>query len=186
MIVTEFGGEVPSTVKALTRLPGVGNKTAQVVAAVAFGVPTLAVDTHVFRTSHRIGLVTGKANTPEKVEKQLKRLVAKEKWADLHHILIFHGRYTCQARAPQCETCPVTACCRYFDQLQRLPDPIEGLDARKGKYYCATRRHYFDEPDSVTDRTGTEQLSCPRCGSMQVFIAKTGATTRRVRDYRVQ
>lgn len=185
MIVSDFGGEVPRTVDELRTLPGVGQKTAQVVAAGAFGVPTLAVDTHVFRTAHRIGLVPLGASTPEKVEKHLKNLVPREKWADLHHILIFHGRYTCRARAPQCGECVVKSCCRYGAQLERLPAPIEGLDPKRAAYYCATRRHYFDEPDRVSDRSGLEQISCPRCGSMNVFMTKSGATTKRIRDFRV-
>lgn len=185
MIVSEFGGEVPRTVKTLTRLPGVGQKTAQVVAAVAFGAQTLAVDTHVFRVSHRIGLVKSDAKTADKVEKQLKRLVPRELWSDLHHMLIFHGRTTCQARSPLCNECHVSGCCKYFAKVQKLPSPIKGLQSKLGRYYCATREHYFMKPDRITDRYGTEQISCPRCGSMNVFLAKNGETTRRIKDFRV-
>jgi len=185
MIVSEYAGQVPRQVKTMTQLPGVGQKTAQVVAAVAFGVATLAVDTHVFRVSHRIGLVNTHAKTPEKVEKQLKRLVPREMWSDLHHMLIFHGRTTCQARSPHCAECPVSSCCKYFIDLQKLPLPISGLQPKQGRYYCATRKHYFSDPDCITDRYGTEQISCPRCGSMNVFNTKTGKTTRRIKDYRV-
>ncbi len=185
MIVSEYAGEVPQAVKKLIRLPGVGQKTAQVVAAVAFGVQTLAVDTHVFRVSHRIGLVKSDAKTAEKVEKQLKRLVPRELWSDLHHMLIFHGRTTCRARSPQCDECAVSGCCNYFAKRQKLPSQINGLQSKLGRYYCATRKHYFMKPDRITDRYGMEQISCPRCGSMNVFLAKNGETTRRIKDFRV-
>ncbi len=185
MIVSEYGGEVPRSVKTLIRLPGVGQKTAQVVAAAAFGAQTLAVDTHVFRVSHRIGLVKTDAKTPGKVEKQLKRLVPRDMWSDLHHLLIFHGRTTCRSRSPQCEECPVAGCCNYSANLKKLPTRLNGLVPELGRYYCATRRQYFNQPDRITDRTGTLQISCPRCGSMNVFHAKTGETTRRIKDYRI-
>lgn len=185
LLVDEFDGEVPSSVDTLVRLPGVGRKTAQVVASVAFDVPTLAVDTHVFRVANRIGLVSEQATTPEKVERQLKRLLAREEWGEAHHLLILHGRYTCTARSPKCSECAAAACCKYKERLARLPAPMQGLDARKGTYFCATRDHYFDEPDLVTDRAGVDQISCPKCGSMNVFLSKTGATTKQVKDYRV-
>lgn len=185
LLVDEFDGLVPETVDELVRLPGVGRKTAQVVASVAFNVPTLAVDTHVFRVANRIGLVTENATTPDRVERQLKRLLPAEEWGEAHHLLILHGRYHCTARSPQCDSCVASPCCEYKDRLDRLPPPIQGLDRRKGSYYCATRNHYFDTPDQVTDRSGVEQVSCPRCGSMNVFLSKTGKTTKQVKDYRV-
>ena len=183
-VVGEFGGVVPPGTKELMSLPGVGRKTAQVVASVAFSDNALPVDTHVFRVANRIGL-TRNANTPLKVERQLKRLLPIEDWSEAHHLLILHGRYRCTARGPRCADCPVLPACRYGQELQNLPAPRKNLDSRKGKYYCATRRHYFDEPDVHTDRYGTPQISCPRCGSMNVFNSKTGATTKRPRDYRV-
>lgn len=185
LLVDEYGGVVPADVKELVRLPGVGRKTAQVVASVAFDVPTLAVDTHVFRVANRIGLVTEGANTPDKVERGLKRLLDRSEWGEAHHLLILHGRYTCTARSPKCDSCAASNCCKYKERLDRLPAPVEGLDARKGAYFCATRTHYFDEPDWVTDRVGVDQISCPRCGSMNVFLSKTGVTTKQVKDYRV-
>lgn len=185
MLVDEFEGSVPQTVDELVRLPGVGRKTAQVVASVAFHVPTLAVDTHVFRVANRIGLVTEKATTPDKVEKQLKRLLPPEEWGEAHHLLILHGRYACTARSPQCDSCVASGCCEYKKQLDRLPPPREGLDRRKGTYFCATRSHYFDVPDRVTDRNGVEQIFCPKCGSMNVFLTKSGSTTKQVKDFRV-
>lgn len=184
-IMDAFGGTVPDTEAELVTLPGAGRKTAQVVLAVAFGKEALAVDTHVFRVANRIGLVREDATTPEKVEKQLKRRFPRDAWGDAHHLLILHGRYTCTARSPQCAKCPLTDVCKTYARMQRLPEPVSGLEPSQGAYWCATRKHYFSEPDRVTDRHGTEQISCPRCGSMNVFHAKTGETTKRVRDYRV-
>jgi len=180
-----YDGVVPRTVNELVTLPGVGRKTAQVVASVAYDVPTLAVDTHVFRVANRIGLVKRDATTPEKVERQLKRLLPEDTWGDAHHLLILHGRYTCTARSPSCESCVVAPVCLYAEERQRLPVPVSGLNPAKGTYWCKTRRHYFNEPDLPTDRHGSEQISCPKCGSMNVFISKTGHSAKRVRDFRV-
>ena len=185
MIADEFGGSVPTTVEELKRLPGVGQKTAQVVASVAFGRPTLAVDTHVFRVANRIGLVREDATTPSKVERQLKRILDRKDWGEAHHLLILHGRYTCTARSPRCRECVVSTWCKTYDRIQKLPASLDGLDPSLGRYFCKTRGHYFDDPDQVSDRHGTNQISCPRCGSMNVFHTKTGETTKRVRDYRV-
>lgn len=183
-VVEDFDGRIPDTVPELTTLQGVGRKTAQVVAAVAYERDAFAVDTHVFRVANRIGLVK-KADTPYKVERQLKRIIPKEQWSEAHHLLILHGRYTCTARRPKCEICPVRPVCRYYQRLQRLPEAIGGLDPKKGKYYCKTRGHFFDHPDIQTDRYGTEQYTCPACGSMNVFYTKTGKSAKKVRDFRV-
>jgi endonuclease-3 len=99
--------------------------------------------------------------------------------------LILHGRYTCTARSPKCGACPVAPVCKYYARLQKLPPPVDGLDPKQGKYYCKTRGHSFDEPDYHTDRYGAEQASCPICGSMNVYDARTGRTTKRVPDFRV-
>jgi endonuclease-3 len=184
-IVERFDGTVPSTVDDLETLTGVGRKSARVVANVAFDVDELPVDTHVFRVANRIGLVKEDADTPKKVEKQLKRVIPKEDWADAHHLLILHGRYTCTARSPDCEDCPLTAVCKYYDRLQRRPDPQEGLDVSEGDYYCTTSDHYFDEPVTHVDRHDLEQVACPRCGSMQVLRTQSGTPTKQVKDYRV-
>lgn len=183
-VVDAYGGRVPDTVAELMTLQGVGRKTAQVVASVAYDRAALPVDTHVFRVANRIGLV-GKADTPLKVERGLKRIVPEDDWGELHHLLILHGRYTCKARTPDCGSCVVSDVCVFHERLQRLPDPVAGLDPREGAYYCKTRRHYFDEPDRHTDRYGVEQVCCPRCGSMNVFSSKTGASTKKVKDFRV-
>lgn len=184
LVMSVFDGSIPQTLKDLVKLPGVGRKTAQVVASVAFDVDALPVDTHVFRVANRIGLVEN-ANTPLKVERQLKRVMPQETWSEAHHLLILHGRYTCLARGPKCTQCPLTDVCRYYERLQRLPKPIAGLNPKKGAYYCKTKGVYFDEPATKTDRYGVEQIACPSCGSMNVFVAKTGETTKNVKDYRV-
>ncbi len=111
MLVNDFDGKVPSTVAELTRLPGVGRKTANVVEAVAFGKPAMPVDTHVFRVSHRLGLVSAQAKTPAEVEKTLVRLFPAHLLSKAHHWLLLHGRYVCTSRAPHCDTCPLEEIC---------------------------------------------------------------------------
>lgn len=111
MLVKEYGGEVPSDFDALLRLPGVGRKTANVVQAVAFGQATMAVDTHVFRVSHRLGLVSKTDNTPYKVEQQLMKNIPTELIPRAHHWLLLHGRYICTSQRPQCEKCDLSHLC---------------------------------------------------------------------------
>lgn len=111
MLMSDFGGEVPSSMDELMRLPGVGRKTANVMQAVAFGRSAIAVDTHVFRVSHRLGLVSRKADTPLKVELELKANIPPEQAADAHHWLLLHGRYICTSRAPHCDKCPFESFC---------------------------------------------------------------------------
>ena len=111
ILVDQYGGEVPRTREALEALPGVGRKTANVVLNVAFGEPTMAVDTHLFRLGNRTGLAAGK--TPLAVELKLLKRVPKAYLVDAHHWLILHGRYVCQARTPQCWQCAVSDCCDY-------------------------------------------------------------------------
>ena len=105
IITNEFGGEVPADMDQLLRLPGVGRKTANVIQAVAFGQATMAVDTHVFRVSHRLGLVNKSDNTPLKVERQLVKHIPDADIPRAHHWLILHGRYVCLSRRPQCNKC---------------------------------------------------------------------------------
>ena len=111
LLCARHGGEVPPQMDDLLALPGVGRKTANVVLANAFGVPGIAVDTHVFRVANRLGLAA--ARTPEAVEDQLRRRVPRPEWAILHHRLIWHGRRVCHARRPACGECPLLALCRF-------------------------------------------------------------------------
>ncbi len=111
ILLDKYGGEVPLTREGLIELPGVGNKTASVVLNELSIEPAIAVDTHVFRVSHRLGLVDAKANTPEKVERELMRVIPKPWLTRAHHWLILHGRYVCVARKPKCEICIVRDLC---------------------------------------------------------------------------
>jgi len=115
MIVREYQGEVPDTLEELIKLPGVGRKTANVVLASAFHVPAIAVDTHVFRVSNRIGLADAK--TVEQTEQQLMQAIPKEDWIQAHHWLIYHGRRVCHARKPACGACAVAPYCKYHSGL---------------------------------------------------------------------
>jgi endonuclease-3 len=114
-LVTDFGGTVPEEVDELMQLPGVGRKTANVIASVVYNKPTLAVDTHVFRVAARIGLTT-RAKTPLEAEKQLLRYIPEHQVAIAHHWLILHGRYVCLARRPRCLQCPLAVACKYFEK----------------------------------------------------------------------
>lgn len=111
MLANNYGGEVPSEAAELVKLPGVGRKTANVVQAVWFGKPTLAVDTHVYRVSHRLGLVPEAANTPRKVEDFLMKHIPEVDVNDAHHWLLLHGRYVCKSNKPNCESCPFDDFC---------------------------------------------------------------------------
>jgi endonuclease-3 len=115
-LMQDFKGEVPMTVEELVQLPGVGRKTANVITSVIDNQPNMAVDTHVFRVSRRIGLVPQTANTPLAVEKHLIKHFPKELVHKAHHWLILHGRYTCLARNPQCKTCGLKPACSYFQR----------------------------------------------------------------------
>jgi endonuclease-3 len=113
MLVDKFNGEVPATIEELIQLPGVGRKTANVIASVVYDMPAMAVDTHVFRVSARLGLTT-KATTPLATEKQLIKYLPDDIIPLAHHWLILHGRYVCLARKPKCEECGLTEICSYF------------------------------------------------------------------------
>ena len=117
ILVEQYNGEVPHTREALQTLPGVGRKTANVVLNVAFGEPTMAVDTHIFRVSNRTGLAPGK--TPLEVEMKLLKRVPPDYLVHAHHWLILHGRYVCQARKPQCWQCAVADCCDFRPKTPR-------------------------------------------------------------------
>lgn len=111
-LCTRFNGEVPKTMEELTGLDGVGRKTANVVMANAYGIPAIAVDTHVFRVSNRLGLANAK--NVEETEMQLQKVIPKKQWSDMHHALIWHGRKVCNARKPHCEECSLTELCKYY------------------------------------------------------------------------
>lgn len=114
-ILYEFEGEVPNTIEDLMKLPGVGKKTANVVGSNAYGIPAIAVDTHVFRVSKRIGIAQGE--NPDQVEESLMKNLPKKYWILGHHLLIFHGRYQCTARSPKCESCGISKYCTYYKNL---------------------------------------------------------------------
>ena len=114
IIVEEHNGKIPESFDQLVRLPGVGRKTANVIISSAFGQPALAVDTHVFRVSRRLGLAD--ETTVELVEEQLKKVIPREHWSDSHHRLIAHGRTTCHARKPNCKACFLTGLCPYYKE----------------------------------------------------------------------
>ena len=119
MLVSDYGGVVPSDIDALMRMPGVGRKTANVIASIVYDQPVIAVDTHVFRVSHRLGLSDG--STPRAVELDLERHIEPALRPTAHHWLILHGRYVCTARKPKCEDCPLTAWCREYPLLREIP-----------------------------------------------------------------
>ena len=113
ILLEEYGGEVPRTMDELVKLPGVGRKSANVILSQAFGLPGFAVDTHVMRVSHRLGLSKGK--TPEIVEKEITKTVIPELWGEAHHWLIWHGRLVCSARKPKCDECQLMEVCPKID-----------------------------------------------------------------------
>ena len=117
MLIKDFNGEVPSTLEELVKLPGVGRKTANVIQSVVFNKAAMAVDTHVFRVSHRIGLVPESCTTPFATEKELTKYIPDEIVPKTHHWLILHGRYTCIARNPKCDECGLKEWCKHYRSL---------------------------------------------------------------------
>lgn len=124
-LVRDFGGEVPRTREELVTLPGVGRKTANVVMSMAFGIPTLAVDTHIFRIANRLCLAPGK--TPDEVEQRLLAIIPQEYLFHAHHWLILHGRYCCKARKPECEKCVIADLCKSPEKTCDVPAPLVEL-----------------------------------------------------------
>jgi endonuclease-3 len=120
-LIEQHGGEVPRDRAALEALPGVGRKTANVVLNTAFGEPTIAVDTHLFRVSNRTGLAPGK--TPAEVERGLEAVVPTERKRHAHHWLILHGRYVCKARRPECPRCLIIDICKFKEKTREMPAP---------------------------------------------------------------
>lgn len=125
MIMDKFGGRVPDTMEALTSLPGVGRKTANVVLSTAFGRPAIAVDTHVFRVSNRLGLAD--ADNVLDTEMQLRRVIPERDWSAAHHWLIFHGRRVCAARNPKCGGCPLNGLCKDYNTRKEMPHEPDAL-----------------------------------------------------------
>lgn len=120
IIVNEYNGEIPSDMDLLLRLPGVGRKTANVIQAVAFGKAAMAVDTHIYRVSHRLGLVRKTDNNPYKVELELKKNIPEEDIPDAHHWLLLHGRYICTSLKPKCDKCPFYEICPKLFENSKL------------------------------------------------------------------
>ncbi|MPN32477.1 Endonuclease III [bioreactor metagenome] len=123
ILCRDHNGEVPASFEELTRLPGVGRKTANVLLSQLFNIPAIAVDTHVFRVSNRLGLAEGKI--PDQVEFGLMKVIPKEKWSAAHHWLIWHGRKVCKARNPECENCPTSNMCISSKMKKQLHKSIE-------------------------------------------------------------
>jgi endonuclease-3 len=124
-LIRDHGGEVPADRDLLTQLPGVGRKTANVVLNMAFGQPTMAVDTHIFRLGNRLGLAPGK--TPDAVETGLVRIIPADCLRHAHHWLILHGRYVCKARRPECERCVIADLCKAEVKTNAIPAPLVGI-----------------------------------------------------------
>jgi endonuclease-3 len=124
-LIRDYGGEVPDSREELVKLPGVGRKTANVVLNMAFGQPTMAVDTHIFRIGNRLGLAPGK--TPEEVEEGLVRIIPAEYMRHAHHWLILHGRYVCKARKPECPLCVIADLCKAAEKTTSIPAPLVEL-----------------------------------------------------------
>ncbi|WP_416795873.1 endonuclease III [Ciceribacter azotifigens] len=124
-LIEDFDGEVPRTREELVTLPGVGRKTANVVMSMAFGIPTIAVDTHIFRIANRIRLAPGKS--PDEVEERLLRVIPEEYLFHAHHWLILHGRYVCKARRPECERCVIADLCKSPEKSCDVPAPLVEL-----------------------------------------------------------
>lgn len=118
ILVEKYNGNVPTTIEELMTLPGVGRKTANVVASNAFGIPAIAVDTHVFRVSNRIGLANSK--NVDGTEKDLQKAIPKHMWTKAHHMIIFHGRRVCKARNPSCISCNLNTYCLYYRNEEKI------------------------------------------------------------------
>ena len=126
LLINTFNGEVPMTIEDLVKLPGVGRKTANVITSVIDQQPNMAVDTHVFRVSRRVGLVPMTAKTPLAVEQDLIKNIPAVLVHKAHHWLILHGRYTCLARSPKCDTCGITEFCKYFEkEMKKKEDKVK-------------------------------------------------------------
>ena len=131
-VVEQFDGVMPQTMEELMSLPGVGRKSANVIMSVCFGMPAIAVDTHVERVSKRLRLAAPK-DTVLEVEKKLMRKLPKSEWSHAHHLFIFFGRYFCKAKNPQCQDCPFTSFCREYQAQQKQAEKVEKQKRVKAK-----------------------------------------------------
>ena len=143
MLVADFNSHVPADINQLQKLPGVRRKTANVIASVVYDAPAIAVDTHVFRVSNRLGL-TSKATTPLAVEKQLVKYLPQQTLAIAHHWLILHGRYICLARNPKCDTCPISWFCKYYETSHSEKALLKAEAARQKKAEQAKKKKQLD------------------------------------------
>ena len=134
VLVEKFNSKVPETIEELVTIPGVGRKTANVIVSVVYGKAAMAVDTHVFRVSKRVGLVKDSLKTPFEVEKALVKYIPEDKIARAHHWLILHGRYTCTARSPKCDQCAIVQYCDFFKKVKKKDfTPISGKTRKVSK-----------------------------------------------------
>lgn len=183
MILEEYGGEVPRERDALEKLPGVGRKTANVVMNVAFGAPTIAVDTHIFRVSNRTGLAPGK--TPLAVELALEKAVPEEFLQHAHHWLILHGRYVCKARTPDCAACGLTDICLYKDKVfkedaNKAEKPKRKL-AGAPKLRSAAKKKTATPKKTATKKTATKKTAQKKTARKTTASPATAKTARKAR-----
>lgn len=164
MLIKDFNGVIPSEIEDLVKLPGVGRKTANVVASVIYEKPAMAVDTHVFRVSNRIGLT--KAKTPLQSEQQLIKYIPEKHVATAHHWLILHGRYTCLARTPKCEICPLTEWCNYFKTTVQKTKTTKTMSKTITKASTASNK---------STSPVTKTVSKPNTVNKEKFVAHTSS-----------
>ncbi len=176
MLVNDFKSIVPSEIEDLVKLPGVGRKTANVVASVIFNKPAMAVDTHVFRVSNRLGLT--KAKNPLQSEMQLIKHIPEEHVATAHHWLILHGRYTCLARTPKCETCPLTEWCQYFKTNFVNKNSATTLNIKKEN--MAKKQTVKKAVAKASTGSATKAVAKTSKGSATKVVAKKATPTKKI------
>jgi endonuclease-3 len=167
MLLKDFNGIIPSEIEDLVKLPGVGRKTANVVASVIYDKPAMAVDTHVFRVSNRLGLT--KAKTPLQSEQQLIKYIPEKYVATAHHWLILHGRYTCLARTPKCDICPLTEWCNYFKINYLKNKPTKVSTTKKAKVATlAIKVKTVSEKATIKQEKKSDEKFIPHSTSLKV------------------
>ena len=183
MLLDDYGGEIPQDRDELEKLPGVGRKTANVVMNVAFGAPTIAVDTHIFRVSNRTGLAAGK--NPLQVELALEKAVPEEFLQHAHHWLILHGRYVCKARTPDCSACSITDICLYKDKVFKDDETpakpkrkLAGAPKLRAAKKKASKKKTAKKPATVkkaAKKTATKKAAAPRKTTKRKTAKKASA-----------